>query len=103
MTSLTYASPAAFSTAAVLADKPPVARTLAAGIFMAVAGFGGFDMARVDLRDDLGQTYEIEMHGQLPQSALHRGDLLSPDQVGFNTELAWREATAVEIAFPVPS
>ena len=28
------------------------------------------------LRDDLGQTYEIEMHGQLPQSALHRGDLI---------------------------
>jgi hypothetical protein len=28
------------------------------------------------LRDDLGQTYEIEMHGQLPQSALHRGDLV---------------------------
>ena len=30
----------------------------------------------VRLRDDLGQTYEVEMHGQLPQSALHRGDLL---------------------------
>src|SRR4051794_465905 len=30
----------------------------------------------VRLRDDLGQTYEIEMHGQLPQSALHRGDLV---------------------------
>ncbi|GAA3345861.1 hypothetical protein GCM10020358_54570 [Amorphoplanes nipponensis] len=28
------------------------------------------------LRDDLGQTYEVEMHGQLPQSALHRGDLV---------------------------
>jgi len=28
------------------------------------------------LRDDLGQTYEVEMHGQLPQSALHRGDLI---------------------------
>src|SRR5690349_6121145 len=38
MTSLTYAS----HTAAVFHDKPPVARTLAAGIFMAVAGFGGF-------------------------------------------------------------
>jgi HlyD family type I secretion membrane fusion protein len=42
MTSLTYASPTALSTAAVFTDKPPVARTLAAGIFMAVAGFGGF-------------------------------------------------------------
>jgi hypothetical protein len=30
----------------------------------------------VRLRDDLGQTYEIEMHGHLPQSALHRGDLV---------------------------
>ncbi|GAA2533673.1 hypothetical protein GCM10010435_92910 [Winogradskya consettensis] len=28
------------------------------------------------LRDDLGQIYEMEMHGQLPQSALHRGDLV---------------------------
>ena len=28
------------------------------------------------MRDDLGQTYEVEMHGQLPQSALHRGDLV---------------------------
>lgn len=28
------------------------------------------------LRDELGQTYEIELHGQLPQSALHRGDLV---------------------------
>ena len=28
------------------------------------------------VRDDLGQTYEVEMHGQLPQSALHRGDLI---------------------------
>ena len=28
------------------------------------------------LRDDLGQTYEVEMHGHLPQSALHRGDLV---------------------------
>jgi hypothetical protein len=26
--------------------------------------------------DDLGQTYEVEMHGHLPQSALHRGDLV---------------------------
>ena len=30
----------------------------------------------VRLRDDLGQTYEVEMHGHLPQSALHRGDLV---------------------------
>ena len=30
----------------------------------------------VRLRDDLGQTFEVEMHGQLPQSALHRGDLV---------------------------
>jgi hypothetical protein len=28
------------------------------------------------VRDDLGQTYEVEMHGHLPQSALHRGDLI---------------------------
>jgi hypothetical protein len=30
----------------------------------------------VRLRDDLGQTYEVEMHGHLPQSALHRHDLI---------------------------
>jgi hypothetical protein len=30
----------------------------------------------VRLRDDLGQTYEVEMHGHLPQSALHRRDLV---------------------------
>jgi hypothetical protein len=30
----------------------------------------------VRLRDDLGQTYELEMHGHLPQSALHRRDLI---------------------------
>lgn len=35
-----------------------------------------FLVTPVRLRDDLGQTYEIEMHGQLPQSALHRGDLV---------------------------
>ncbi|GLW28120.1 hypothetical protein [Actinoplanes regularis] len=35
-----------------------------------------FPVTPVRLRDDLGQTYEIEMHGQLPQSALHRGDLV---------------------------
>jgi hypothetical protein len=28
------------------------------------------------LRDDLGQTYELEMLGHLPQSALYRGDLV---------------------------
>src|SRR4029450_693385 len=35
-----------------------------------------FLVTPVRLRDDLGQTYEIEMHGHLPQSALHRGDLV---------------------------
>lgn len=35
-----------------------------------------FLVTPVRLRDDLGQTYEMEMHGQLPQSALHRGDLV---------------------------
>jgi hypothetical protein len=33
-----------------------------------------FLVTPVRLRDDLGQVYEVEMHGQLPQSALHRGD-----------------------------
>lgn len=28
------------------------------------------------LRDELGQTYEIELLGHLPQSALYRGDLI---------------------------
>jgi hypothetical protein len=28
------------------------------------------------VRDDLGQVYEVEMHGHLPQSAIHRGDLV---------------------------
>jgi hypothetical protein len=28
------------------------------------------------LRDELGQLYEVEMHGHLPQSALQRGDLV---------------------------
>jgi hypothetical protein len=28
------------------------------------------------LRDDQGQVYEVEMHGHLPVSALHRGDLV---------------------------
>ncbi|MCO8270029.1 hypothetical protein M1L60_05410 [Actinoplanes sp. TRM 88003] len=35
-----------------------------------------FLVTPVRLRDDLGQTYEVEMHGQLPQSALRRGDLV---------------------------
>ncbi|MDY7086861.1 MAG: hypothetical protein SYR96_17305 [Actinomycetota bacterium] len=35
-----------------------------------------FLVTPVRVRDDLGQTYEVEMHGQLPQSALHRGDLV---------------------------
>lgn len=35
----------------------------------------------VRLRDELGQVYEVEMHGQLPQSAMYRGDL-----VQFTTE-----------------
>jgi hypothetical protein len=30
----------------------------------------------VRVRDDLGQLYEVEMHGHLPSSALHRGDLV---------------------------
>jgi hypothetical protein len=28
------------------------------------------------VRDDLGQVYEVEMHGHLAQSALYRGDLV---------------------------
>ncbi len=28
------------------------------------------------VRDDLGQVHELEMHGHLPVSALHRGDLV---------------------------
>jgi hypothetical protein len=35
-----------------------------------------FLVTPVRVRDDLGQTYEVEMHGHLPQSALHRGDLI---------------------------
>jgi hypothetical protein len=35
-----------------------------------------FLVTPVRIRDDLGQTYEVEMHGHLPQSALHRGDLV---------------------------
>jgi hypothetical protein len=35
-----------------------------------------FLVTPVRLRDDLGQDYEVEMHGHLPQSALHRGDLV---------------------------
>jgi hypothetical protein len=44
MTSLTYSPFAASPTVAGFTDKPPVARTLAAGIFMAVAGFGGLSV-----------------------------------------------------------
>ena len=35
-----------------------------------------FLVTPVRLRDDLGQTYEVEMHGHLPVSALRRGDLV---------------------------
>ncbi|HEY0002217.1 MAG TPA: hypothetical protein VGB74_17340 [Actinoplanes sp.] len=35
-----------------------------------------FLVTPVRVRDDLGQMYEAEMHGHLPQSALHRGDLV---------------------------
>lgn len=33
-----------------------------------------FMVTPVRIRDDLGQVYEVEMHGHLPQSALQRGD-----------------------------
>lgn len=35
-----------------------------------------FLVTPVRVRDDLGQVYEVEMHGHLPQSAMHRGDLV---------------------------
>ncbi|MET0423994.1 MAG: hypothetical protein ABW046_08975 [Actinoplanes sp.] len=35
-----------------------------------------FLVTPVRIRDDLGQIYEVEMHGHLAQSALHRGDLV---------------------------
>ena len=35
-----------------------------------------FLVTPVRIRDDLGQVYEVEMHGHLPQSAMHRGDLV---------------------------
>lgn len=35
-----------------------------------------FLVTPVRLRDEFGQDYELEMHGHLPQSALHRGDLV---------------------------
>jgi hypothetical protein len=35
-----------------------------------------FLVTPVRVRDDLGQIYEVEMHGHLAQSALHRGDLV---------------------------
>jgi hypothetical protein len=35
-----------------------------------------FLVTPVRVRDDLGQLYEVEMHGHLPVSALRRGDLV---------------------------
>ena len=35
-----------------------------------------FLVTPVRLRDDLGQLYEVEMHGHLPVSAVRRGDLV---------------------------
>jgi hypothetical protein len=35
-----------------------------------------FLVTPVRLRDEFGQAYEVEMHGHLPQSALHPGDLV---------------------------
>ena len=35
-----------------------------------------FLVTPVRVRDDLGQIYEVEMHGHLAASALHRGDLV---------------------------
>jgi hypothetical protein len=35
-----------------------------------------FLVTPVRLRDELGQAYEVEMHGHLAQSALHPGDLV---------------------------
>jgi hypothetical protein len=35
-----------------------------------------FLVTPVRVRDDFGQMYEVEMHGHLAQSALHRGDLV---------------------------
>jgi hypothetical protein len=35
-----------------------------------------FLVTPIRVRDDLGQVYEVEMHGHLPASALHRGDLV---------------------------
>jgi len=35
-----------------------------------------FLVTPVRVRDDQDQVYEVEMHGHLPQSALHRGDLI---------------------------
>lgn len=35
-----------------------------------------FLVTPVRIRDDFGQTYEVEMHGHLAQSALRRGDLV---------------------------
>lgn len=35
-----------------------------------------FLVTPVRLRDEFGQAYEVEVHGHLPQSALHPGDLV---------------------------
>jgi hypothetical protein len=35
-----------------------------------------FLVTPVRVRDDLGQLYEVELHGHLPMSALYRGDLV---------------------------
>ena len=35
-----------------------------------------FLVTPIRLRDELGQAYEVEMHGHLAQSALHPGDLV---------------------------
>jgi hypothetical protein len=35
-----------------------------------------FLVTPVRLRDDFAQSYEVELHGHLPQSALHPGDLI---------------------------
>jgi hypothetical protein len=35
-----------------------------------------FLVTPVRLRDEFGQAYEVELHGHLPQSALHSGDLI---------------------------
>ncbi len=52
----------------------------------------------VRLRDELGQEYEVEMHGQLPQSALRRGDLVQVRTVEQkDPELASKLQTVVNL------